>query len=34
MQEKLSDKGMVEVNDHLQTNILTSAIGDVVRGAC
>jgi dihydrolipoamide dehydrogenase len=21
---KLSDKGMVEVNDHLQTNILTS----------
>jgi dihydrolipoamide dehydrogenase len=29
---KLSDKGMVEVNDHLQTNILTS-IGDVVRGA-
>jgi dihydrolipoamide dehydrogenase len=31
---KLSDKGMVEVNDHLQTNIPNIyAIGDVVRGA-
>jgi dihydrolipoamide dehydrogenase len=30
---KLSDKGMVEVNDHLQTNIPNIyAIGDVVRG--
>ena len=31
---KISDKGMVEVNDHLQTNISNIyAIGDVVRGA-
>jgi dihydrolipoamide dehydrogenase len=31
---KVSDKGMVEVNDHLQTNIPNIyAIGDVVRGA-
>lgn len=31
---KLSDRGMVEVNDHLQTNIPNIyAIGDVVRGA-
>ncbi len=31
---KISDKGMVEVNDHLQTNIPNIyAIGDVVRGA-
>ncbi len=31
---KLTDRGMVEVNDHLQTNIPTIyAIGDVVRGA-
>jgi dihydrolipoamide dehydrogenase len=31
---KISDRGMVEVNDHLQTNIPTIyAIGDVVRGA-
>ena len=31
---KISDRGMVEVNDHLQTNILNIyAIGDVVRGA-
>jgi dihydrolipoamide dehydrogenase len=31
---KISDRGMVEVNDHLQTNIPNIyAIGDVVRGA-
>ncbi len=31
---KITDKGMVDVNDHLQTNISTIfAIGDVVRGA-
>ena len=31
---KLSDRGMIEVNDHLQTNITNVyAIGDVVRGA-
>ncbi|MEC5166819.1 dihydrolipoamide dehydrogenase [Flavobacterium sp. PL11] len=31
---KITDKGMVEVNDHLQTNIPNIyAIGDVVRGA-
>jgi len=31
---KISDRGMVEVNDHLQTNIPNVyAIGDVVRGA-
>jgi dihydrolipoamide dehydrogenase len=31
---KLTDRGMVEVNDHLQTNISNIyAIGDVVRGA-
>ncbi|PWA04003.1 dihydrolipoyl dehydrogenase [Flavobacterium psychrotolerans] len=31
---KLSERGMVEVNDHLQTNISNIyAIGDVVRGA-
>ena len=31
---KISDRGMVEVNDHLQTNISNIyAIGDVVRGA-
>ncbi len=31
---KLTDRGMVEVNDHLQTNIPNIfAIGDVVRGA-
>ena len=31
---KLTERGMVEVNDHLQTNIPTIyAIGDVVRGA-
>ena len=31
---KLNDRGMVEVNDHLQTNISNIyAIGDVVRGA-
>ena len=31
---KLTERGMVEVNDHLQTNISTIyAIGDVVRGA-
>ncbi len=31
---KLSDRGMVEVNDHLQTNVSNIyAIGDVVRGA-
>lgn len=31
---KISDRGMVEVNDHLQTNITNIyAIGDVVRGA-
>ena len=31
---KLSDRGMVEVNDHLQTNVPNIyAIGDVVRGA-
>ncbi|NGY37937.1 dihydrolipoyl dehydrogenase [Flavobacterium sp. XN-5] len=31
---KISDRGMVEVNDHLQTNVANIyAIGDVVRGA-
>jgi dihydrolipoamide dehydrogenase len=31
---KLTERGMVEVNDHLQTNVPTIyAIGDVVRGA-
>ncbi|MBF0694742.1 MAG: dihydrolipoyl dehydrogenase [Flavobacterium sp.] len=31
---KLTDRGVVEVNDHLQTNVSTIyAIGDVVRGA-
>ena len=31
---KITDRGMVEVNDHLQTNIANIyAIGDVVRGA-
>jgi len=31
---KISDRGMVEVNDHLQTNVPNIyAIGDVVRGA-
>jgi dihydrolipoamide dehydrogenase len=31
---KITDRGMVEVNDHLQTNITNIyAIGDVVRGA-
>jgi dihydrolipoamide dehydrogenase len=31
---KISDKGIVEVNDHLQTNVPNIyAIGDVVRGA-
>lgn len=31
---KITDRGMVEVNDHLQTNVPTIyAIGDVVRGA-
>ena len=31
---KISDRGMVEVNDHLQTNVSNIyAIGDVVRGA-
>jgi dihydrolipoamide dehydrogenase len=31
---KITDRGMVDVNDHLQTNIPTIyAIGDVVRGA-
>ena len=31
---KLTDRGMVEVNDHLQTNVSNIyAIGDVVRGA-
>ena len=31
---KITDKGMVEVNDHLQTNVANIyAIGDVVRGA-
>ncbi len=31
---KVSDKGMIEVNDHLQTNVKNIyAIGDVVRGA-
>jgi dihydrolipoamide dehydrogenase len=31
---KISDKGQVEVNDHLQTSISNIyAIGDVVRGA-
>jgi dihydrolipoamide dehydrogenase len=31
---KLTERGMVEVNDHLQTNVSTIyAIGDVVRGA-
>jgi dihydrolipoamide dehydrogenase len=31
---KLTDRGMVEVNDHLQTNVANIyAIGDVVRGA-
>ncbi|WP_395044335.1 dihydrolipoyl dehydrogenase [Flavobacterium sp.] len=31
---KINDRGMVEVNDHLQTNIANIyAIGDVVRGA-
>jgi dihydrolipoamide dehydrogenase len=31
---KVSDRGQIEVNDHLQTNVSTIyAIGDVVRGA-
>ena len=31
---KITDRGMIEVNDHLQTNVSTIyAIGDVVRGA-
>jgi dihydrolipoamide dehydrogenase len=31
---KISDRGQVEVNDHLQTNVPNIyAIGDVVRGA-
>ncbi|MCH3880948.1 MULTISPECIES: dihydrolipoyl dehydrogenase [Tenacibaculum] len=31
---KVSDRGMIEVNDHLQTNVTNIfAIGDVVRGA-
>jgi dihydrolipoamide dehydrogenase len=31
---KISDRGQIEVNDHLQTNVSTIyAIGDVVRGA-
>jgi dihydrolipoamide dehydrogenase len=30
---KISDRGMVEVNDHLQTVPNIYAIGDVVRGA-
>ncbi|MCH3884176.1 dihydrolipoyl dehydrogenase [Tenacibaculum aquimarinum] len=31
---KVSDRGMIEVNDHLQTNVANIfAIGDVVRGA-
>jgi dihydrolipoamide dehydrogenase len=30
---KISDRGMVEVNDHLQTSSKYYAIGDVVRGA-
>jgi dihydrolipoamide dehydrogenase len=30
---KISDRGMVEVNDHLQTSNIY-AIGDVVRGQC
>jgi dihydrolipoamide dehydrogenase len=29
---KISDRGMVEVNDHLQTSVLYT-ISDVVRGA-
>jgi dihydrolipoamide dehydrogenase len=30
---KISDRGMVEVNDHLQFSSNIYAIGDVVRGA-